>query len=463
VTATDERADPVAAELTEQIEGLKSRLPPQSLRFMFVMLAVTAVDFSSRSTLAVVFDDIKAEFGVSDTALGMLVAAFSVVATLSAIPFGVLADRWRRTRLIALGFVPWGLAMIWQGVATSFAMLFVARMFLGTIEASNEPASSSLIGDFYVVGRRARIMGLWRVGAVIGSGLGFAIAGVLATAFGWRWSFVGFGVTGLACALMVQRLLPEPERGVADELHRVELQLAAHQRGEPPAEQAPTPPSTVMTFRYAVRAVLSIPTARVMLVAAAIGEFVFSGIGAWAATFFRRYHGLDAQQSGLVNIVILVGVLVGAYVGSGLGDRMFARRNLRGRVLLGASCFSLSFAMGVPAFWVDSTVLSVALLTLFGFFLYIPVPGLWAMWLDIIPANLRGRAAGIAVLARTGLSSLAPAAFGVISDAAGLRTAFIVVMPALLLNGLIYLLARNSYPLDAMRAQGSLPAALPSR
>lgn len=463
MAVTHERDDPVGLELTEQIEDLTSRLPPQTLRFMFVMLAVTAVDFSSRSTLAVVFDDIKAEFGVSDTALGLLVAAFSVVATLSAIPFGVLADRWRRTRLVALGLVPWGLAMIWQGVATSFAMLFVARMFLGTVEASNETASSSLIGDYYVVGRRARIMGLWRVGAVIGSGLGFAIAGVLASAFGWRWSFVGFGICGLACAFAVQRLLPEPERGVPDELHRVEQHLAAHRRGEPPVDVAPAPPSTVMTFRYAVRTVLAIRTARVMLVAAAIGEFVFSGLGAWAATFFRRYHGLDAQQAGLVNIVILVGVLAGAYVGSRLGDRMFAERNLRGRVLLGASCFSLSFAVGVPAFWVRSTVTSVVLLTLFGFFLYIPIPSLWAMWLDIIPAHLRGRAAGIAVLARSGLSSVAPVAIGVISDAAGLRVAFIVVMPALLLNGLIYLLARDSYPLDAMRAQGGLPAALPSR
>ena len=99
------------------------------------------------------------------------------------------------------------------------------------------------------VGRRARIMGLWRVGAVLGSGAGFAIAGALATSFGWRASFVVFGICGFVCALLVERFLPEPERGVPDELQRVELRLAAHRRRahatQPPSaslQGAATPP-----------------------------------------------------------------------------------------------------------------------------------------------------------------------------------------------------------------------------
>src|SRR5207253_1889047 len=93
--------------VTPEVARLRARLPEYSLFPLYLILLVSAVDFASRSVLAVVLDDVKAEFGVGDTALGVLGGAYFFLATLSSIPFGILADRWHRVRLIALGFVPW--------------------------------------------------------------------------------------------------------------------------------------------------------------------------------------------------------------------------------------------------------------------------------------------------------------------------------------------------------------------
>ncbi len=219
------------AALEQQVASLRARLPRYPLTFLGVIMIVGAIDFADRSVLAVVFEDIKEEFGVSDTALGSLVAAYTVVATLSVIPCGILADRWRRVWLIALGFLPWAFAMFWQGAATSFAMLFVARIFLGSIEATNGPSSLSLVGDWYPFERRSRIMGIWRTFELLGTAIGAGLAGVIATAMGWRAPFFVFGALGLLSAAVVLRVLEEPERGIPDALHEAEQRLA-RARGE---------------------------------------------------------------------------------------------------------------------------------------------------------------------------------------------------------------------------------------
>jgi MFS family permease len=461
------------ADLEAQAEGLRARMPNHSLRVIYLLTAVTAVDWASRSTLAVAFDDIKAEFHLRDWDLGALVAAFTVVATLSVIPCGILADRWKRVRLIAIGFVPWGIGMLWQGAATSFAMLFIARMFLGAIEATNGPASESLIGDYYPVTRRARIMGIWRLGFLIGSSLGAVIAGAIVDGAGWRASFVVFGLLGFLCGGIVLKWLPDPQRGVPDALHEVESQLAdldldsggggvgvggegaaaIHLGLDGGADAAVPADMRTISLADAFRQLVKIRTAWVMVLGASIGEFVFSGLGAWAISFFRRYHGMSASEAGGVQFFILLGVIGGTIVGSRLGDRYLAENRHEQRVVLGAAFFGLGWLVSIPAFATDTTWLSIALLTVVGFCIYVPIPGLWAMWFDIIPAPLRGRASSLFTIVRVAFAASAPALIGAISTATSLRTAFLVVMPAQLINGVVLLFARSSYRADAARAR----------
>jgi MFS family permease len=438
------------SDLESQATALRARLPQRSLGLVYLLTLVTAIDWASRTTLGVAFDDIKAEFGLRDWDLGALTAAFTVVAMLSAVPCGILADRWRRVWLIAIGFVPWGLGMLWQGAATSFTMLFVARMFLGAIEATNGPASESLLGDYYSVGRRARVMGVWRLGFLIGSAIGAAAAGAIVDSGGWRASFVVFGLLGYVCGAVVLAVLPDPERGVPDALHEVETKLAT---GVTSTEShAATADMREISLGEAFRRLARIRTAWVMVLGASIGEFVFSGIGAFGFSFFRRYHDMDAGEAGAIQTFILLGVVGGTIVGSRLGDRYLAANQHEKRVVLSAACFGLGWLLSIPAFAVDNTVLAIALLTLVGFAIYVPIPGLWAMWFDIIPAPLRGRASSLFTIVRVGFAASAPALIGAISTATTLRTAFLLVMPAQLINGLVLLLARSSYRADAANA-----------
>jgi len=436
-----------------EVDELRARLPQYPMRWLYLIMGVGAIDFADRAILAVVFDDVKAEFGVSDTALGSLVAAYTVVATLSVIPCGILADRWRRTWLIALGFVPWGVAMIWQGAATSFAMMFIARLFLGSIEATNGPSSLSLLGDYYPVERRSRVMGIWRLFDSLGTFLGFAAAGVLATTLGWRSPFFVFGVAGFACGAIVWRFLPEPERGLPDALYQASLRAGgAVAPATDDAARAVTDWSRAR-LREAWSHIARIRTAWVMVAAACCNAFAAAGLGAWLPSFLRRYHDMNAAQAGLTTLVFGIGTISGLLIGSRIGDRMLARGRPNDRIVLAAVSSVIAWVVASIGFAVGPTALALPILVVGGFFITLPIAAVWAMWLDIIVPQLRGRADSLFTIVRVLMIAGAPALIGVISDAATLRTAFLVVLPILALNGLILLLALPTYTADADRAR----------
>ena len=61
-----------------------------------------------------------------DYAVGLLVTATSLVAALTSLPFGVLADRVRRTWTLGGAIALWGAAMIWSAVVPTFGDLLIA-------------------------------------------------------------------------------------------------------------------------------------------------------------------------------------------------------------------------------------------------------------------------------------------------------------------------------------------------
>lgn len=449
--------------LRERREGLRSRMPKHSWRPVLVIVGVGAIDYGDRAILGVVLEDIKLEFGVGDTALGLLTAVYIILLTLSAIPFGLIADRWNRVKLIALGFIPWTIATIAQGLATSFGMLFGARAFLGSIESTNGPSAQSLLGDYYRVEQRSRVLGIWRIGDVLGAVIGIAVASVVAENLGWRAPFLVYGGLGILAALAVITLLREPPRGISDALHDTERQIDELEGRPVPEEATPTAEPDIeealasghgddLTLVQAAREIFRIRTAWIMVIASGLGEFYFSGVGTWAITYFRRYFGMQETEAAAVLASSLVAVLLGAGIGSWLGDRLLRTHGRAARVRLTTIVYPIGGLAAMVAFSTDNLALTVAMFSVSGFSLYLAIPSLWAMWIDIIPAHLRGRAGGVFSVVKAGFIALGPALIGWLSDLTELRTAIVVVMPALIISGLLIGTARRSYPEDAERA-----------
>src|SRR5689334_22993611 len=66
-----------------------------------VLFAINLLNFYDRQTLGPLAEPIRKEFHLTDTQLGILGTIFTVLYAIVGVPFGRLADRWSRKKLLA--------------------------------------------------------------------------------------------------------------------------------------------------------------------------------------------------------------------------------------------------------------------------------------------------------------------------------------------------------------------------
>ena len=111
---------------------MSARPPAYSWYVLAVLLAVYVMNFVDRQILSIVLDDVKAELGASDTAMGLLSGlAFSLFYTVAGVPIARLADRGTRRSIVAVGLAVWSAMTAACGLAGSFWQLALARFGVG--------------------------------------------------------------------------------------------------------------------------------------------------------------------------------------------------------------------------------------------------------------------------------------------------------------------------------------------
>ena len=87
------------------------------------------VNFIDRSILSILLEPIKQELLLSDTELGLLGGlAFAMFYATLGIPIASLADRWSRTKVLAISMIIWSAMTALCGAANNFLMLLLARI-----------------------------------------------------------------------------------------------------------------------------------------------------------------------------------------------------------------------------------------------------------------------------------------------------------------------------------------------
>ena len=188
---------------------------PRYRHYALVLLTLTSMlSVADRLVFSILMQDIKVEFTLSDTQLGLLAgAAFTITYITFGFPVARLADRSNRKTIVAAALAFWSVMTALCGVATGFWSLFLARVGVGLGEAASGPPGQSLIADYFRREQLARAMGFLTLGATIGTGGGLIAGGLLAEAFGWRMAFVLFGLPGILLGATLFVTMREPVRG----------------------------------------------------------------------------------------------------------------------------------------------------------------------------------------------------------------------------------------------------------
>ena len=150
-----------------------------------VLSVIYTVALVDRFLLALLVDPIKADLGLTDIQVSLVIGvAFSVFYGAFSIPAGFLADRVGRRGLIGTAAIGWSLMTAFCGFAIGFWHLFVGRAGVGLAEAFITPTSLSLIRDRVPERLRGRAFSFFAMGPNVGGALALFGGGALLAAAG---------------------------------------------------------------------------------------------------------------------------------------------------------------------------------------------------------------------------------------------------------------------------------------
>jgi MFS family permease len=180
-------------------QGVVASAPPIRIGALVVPLLALAVfiNYVDRGNLATAAPLIKDELHLSASQIGLLVAAFYFSYTPGQLVSGWLAHRINPYRTLALGLCLWSVAMAASGLVAGFASLIVLRVVLGVGESAAFPCSSKLLAQHLPSSRLGAANGLIGMGLALGPAFGTWAGGDLMSAWGWRASFLVFGLVSL--------------------------------------------------------------------------------------------------------------------------------------------------------------------------------------------------------------------------------------------------------------------------
>ncbi|MBT6264286.1 MAG: MFS transporter [Halieaceae bacterium] len=361
-----------------------------------LLLLAYALSMCDRMVLSILFPDIKTEFGLSDTQLGLLGGiSFALFYATMGLPIARLSDQYSRKWIVIISLIIFSLMTVLSGLAAGFISLLILRIGVGIGEAGVNPASHSIIADYFPPQRRAFAMATLMLGASIGMILGFVLGGSIAEAHGWRTALIAVGAPGMLLALVMAKLLIEPRRGTFE----------AH-------SGAPSPP-----IRTTAVAMWSNKAMRHLIAGAVVAGLLGYGLTQWLPTFFSRQHDLGQSQTGLLmaGIFGIPGAL-GALAAGKLFDRLAVRGFQYGMRMLAVVPFVTLpfFIMGLLA---DDLTTAVLLFIIPGFAGNYALGPTLAMIQTLSPVNMRAVSAAIKMLFLNLIGlGLGPLLVGAISD-----------------------------------------------
>src|SRR5919201_6447693 len=109
-----------SAALTHALGG------KERTRVILLLASVLALASADAATVGASAIQLRQDLGINNTDVGLLVTVTSLVAAAASLPFGVLADRVTRTRLLGGAVALWGVAMIWSASVPTFDRLLLA-------------------------------------------------------------------------------------------------------------------------------------------------------------------------------------------------------------------------------------------------------------------------------------------------------------------------------------------------
>jgi MFS family permease len=359
-----------------------TRVRARVLAFAFLLAVVTYLD---RICISAAAPFIMEDLHLTILQMSAVFSAFTLAYSLFEIPSGWLGDVKGPRSVLTRIVLWWSAFTMLTGAARGYQSLLAIRFLFGAGEAGAFPNIARSFSQWFPIRERGRANGVMFLGSRMGGMLSAPIALQLVAGWGWRASFVVFGLLGLAWAAAWHawyRDRPEDHPGVgAEELAwirgRIPYPIPDRIR-YPTPETAPatTPWAALLRSRnlYAICA---------MYFAFGYGLYFYF---TWLPTYLIKELGFSLFSGGLFAALPFLLAGIADIVGGWLTDVLTRLRGLRaGRCHLGFGAFLTCAAFLFASTIVPSPILKAILIAMALASADLALGACWAVPIDIAP------------------------------------------------------------------------------
>ncbi|CAM3254560.1 MFS transporter [Paracoccus nototheniae] len=361
-----------------------------------------------QSMLAAIYPLLQVEFQLSYTQIGIMTFAFQVTASLLQPLIGMATDRHPQPRSLPFGMVSTLTGVVLLALAHRYEMLLAGAMLIGIGSAVFHPESSR-VARLASGGRFGTAQSLFQLGGNGGQAMGPLLAAFIVVPLG-RPAVAWFAVAaalGAAILWQVGTWAEERRRASAASTDRT-LRL----------------PRKTVIRAIAVLAVL------------VFTKNIYSASMTSYFTFFTiEKFGLSTQGAQIMLFLFLVGMAGGVMLGGVIGDRVGPLTVIWVSIL---GVLPLTLALPHVGL-VPTGILAV----LIGLILASAFPAIVVFAQELVPGRT-GMIAGLFFGFSFGMGGIAAAALGVLADARGIETVFLICSVLPVLGLLTVLLPRRT-------------------
>jgi MFS family permease len=362
---------------------------------------------------ALLLPSILADLQLSPRVAGAIGSATLLAAAGGGLIFGVVADRYGRTRALMASVLIYSIFTAACGFATTALQLALFRILLGIGMGGEWASGAALVSETWPAEHRGKALGLMQSAWAIGYGLAAIVTMIVLPRFGWRTVFF-VGVLPACLTLWVRRNVREPD-----------LWLRAHGTATPRGRLAD------------IFAGGRVPVTIAVTLMNACTLFAWWGFNLWLPGFLtmppaRGGIGLSATDMSWFIIAMQIGMWFGYVTFGYIGDAIGRKRAYVMYLLTAAVLIVVYTSLRAPT----------ALLILgpvVAFFATGYFSGFGAVTAEIYPTDIRATAQGFTYNMGRIASAAAPYTVGSLAQSKGFDVALSTTAVAFLLAALMWI------------------------
>lgn len=385
--------------------------PPSARKALLAASLGWMLDSFDVMLYSLVLASLIVDLHLSKSTAGVLGSITLIAAAIGGLAFGLIADRFGRTRALMASVLIYAIFTAACGLAQTVVQLAIFRVLLGFGMGGEWASGASLVSENFPDEHRAKALGVMQSSWAIGYALAALVVAFVMPIAGWRGVFF-VGILPAFVTLWIRRSVEEPASWQASR--------------NTPAAGTPAHASFASLFTGRL---LPLTVALTLMNACCL--FAWWGFNLWVPAYLslpvaRGGIGLASHSMTAIVVFMQAGMWVG-YVTFGFVADAFGRKRTYVVYLVSAAALMLAFSR-LRSPWLLFLLAPFVAFTATGYF-----TGFATVTAEVYETRIRSTAQGFTYNTGRIASAAAPFAVGSLADKHGFGAAFLISAAAFLL------------------------------